>query len=74
MVWGGKDDEEGGGPRPWREPLAWLGCLAAVIMPTVMLAGVFQLGGRAVSPLFTPTLLVGLFTILVLLVRPWTFR
>lgn len=74
MAWGGKDDDEDLGPRPWREPLAWLGCLVAVVMPTVMLTGLFQLGGRAVAPFFTPLLFLGLFTSLVLLVRPWTFR
>ena len=74
MVWGGKDEEERDGPRRRREPLAWLGCLAAVIVPTAMLTGLFQLDGREVSPLFVPALLIGLFTIMVLLVRPWTFR
>ncbi len=74
MAWGGKDEEEDVGPRWWREPVAWLGCLAAVVMPTAMLTGLFQLGGRSVSPLFTPLLFLGLFTSMVLLVRPWTHR
>ena len=74
MVWGGKDEEEDEGPRPWREPVAWLGCPAAVVMPTVMLTGLFQLGGRPVSPLFAPLLFIGLFTSMVLLVQPWTHR
>jgi nicotinamide riboside transporter PnuC len=74
MLWGGKDEQEDAGARPWREPLAWLGCLAAVVMPTLMLTGLFQVGGRSVSPLFTPLLFIGLFTSMVLLVRPWTFR
>lgn len=74
MAWGGKDDEEHAGSRRWREPLAWLGCLGAVVMPTAILTSLFQLGGRSVSPLFTPLLFIGLFTSMVLLVRPWTYR
>ncbi len=72
MGWG--DDEEPGGPRPWREPLAWLACLLAAVMPTAVLTTLIQALEASVSPLFVPLLYVGVFTIMVLIARPWTLR
>ena len=73
MAWGGKNDDDSG-PKPWRETMAWLGCLFAAVMPTLVLTTLARTGDHAVSPVFTPALLIGVFTVMVLIVRPWTLR
>lgn len=42
-------------------------------MPTVVLASLAG-GGRDGWPGFVPALYIGLFTVMVLIVRPWTMR
>ncbi|MBO9546990.1 hypothetical protein [Caulobacter sp.] len=71
---GWHDDNEPAGPRPWREPIAWLGCLLTAVMPTLVLTTIVQHLEAALSPMFAPALFVGLFTVMVLIVRPWTMR
>jgi hypothetical protein len=71
---GWRDEEERAGSRPWHEPVAWLGCGLAVIMPTAVVASLVEAGDGGLSPLFIPALFIGLFTLMVLIVRPWTFR
>jgi hypothetical protein len=41
-------------------------------MPTIVLASLA--GGRDSWPGFVPTLYIGLFTVMMLIVRPWTLR
>ncbi|NQE65341.1 hypothetical protein [Caulobacter sp. RHG1] len=74
MGWHHDEEETKAGSRPWRELVAWLGCLLAVVMPTAALSTLVQAVDRDISPLFGPALFVGLFTVMVLIVRPWTFR
>jgi len=71
---GGYDGEEEPGPRRWREPVAWLGCLLAAVMPTAVLATIAQTWDAAISPLFVPALYIGIFTLMVLIIRPWSLR
>ncbi|WP_299013837.1 hypothetical protein [uncultured Caulobacter sp.] len=43
-------------------------------MPTAVLTTLIQALEASVSPLFVPLLYVGVFTIMVLIARPWTLR
>lgn len=70
---GWNDEEEEAAPPRWREPIGWIGCLLAAVMPTVVLASLAG-GGRDGWPGFVPALYIGLFTVMVLVVRPWTMR
>lgn len=69
-----QDDEKPAGPSRLTEPLAWIGCLVAAILPTAMLASFVQSLDRAAWPLFTPLACLGVFTIMVLALQPWTHR
>jgi hypothetical protein len=71
---GSKDDEDAPTPRRWGEPIGWVGCLLAAVMPTAVLGTVVQAFDRSAFPAFTPLLFIGLFTMLVLIVRPWMMR
>lgn len=71
---GWHDEEDETAPRRWSEPVAWIGCLLAAVMPTAVLASIAQAGDRTIWPVFTPALYVGVFTVMVLIVRPWTIR
>jgi len=71
---GSNDDEDAPTPRRWGEPIGWVGCLLAAVMPTAVLSTVVQALERSAFPAFTPLLFIGLFTMLVLIVRPWTMR
>lgn len=71
------DREDGGRPRRagvWREPVAWLACLLAAVMPTAVVSTIVQTLGERPWPVFVPALYIGLFTLMVLVVRPWTLR
>jgi hypothetical protein len=68
------DDEDTPARRRWGEPIGWAGCLLAAVMPTAVLSTVVQALERSMFPAFTPLLFIGLFTMLVLIVRPWTMR
>ncbi|WP_297515886.1 hypothetical protein [uncultured Caulobacter sp.] len=68
------DEEDTPAPRRWSEPIGWVGCLLAAVMPTAVLSTVVQAFERSMCPAFTPLLFIGLFTMLVLIVRPWTMR
>lgn len=74
MGWHDDDDEEHASSHRFPEPLAWIGCLLAAVMPTAVLASIAQSLDRAVWPAFIPLLYVGVFTVFVLLVRPWALR
>lgn len=71
---GSNDDEDTPTPRRLGESIAWVGCLLAAVMPTAVLSTVVQSLERSVLPAFTPLLFIGLFTMLVVIVRPWTMR
>lgn len=78
MAWGDDEDQhargEPGRPGPWSEPLAWLGCLVAAVVPTAMVTALVRVFEPAPWSPFAPLLYVALFTLMVLAVRPWTFR
>ena len=57
-----------------REWGSWVGCLLAVVMPTAVLASLVQMIEPNTAPWFVPGLYIGLFTLMVLAVRPWTMR
>lgn len=62
-------------PRPaWREWRGWAGCLLAAVLPTAVLASLVQRIEGQTNPVFVPALFIGLFTLMVLAVRPWTLR
>lgn len=65
----GQDDE-----RPllgeWR---GWAACLAGAVMPTLLLASIAAAFEKT-SPAFIPALFIGLFTLAVIVIRPWTIR
>lgn len=67
------DDDDGRRQRAV-EPLAWIGCLVVAIAPTAMVASCAQSLDRTDWSLFAPLLYLGVFTLMVLAVRPWTFR
>lgn len=71
---GSNDDEEAPTPRSWGEPIGWVGYLLAAVMPTAVLSTAVQALERSAFPAFTPLLFIGLFTMLFLIVRPWTMR
>jgi len=71
---GWHDDEEQAAPRRLSEPVAWIGCLLAAAMPTAVLASLAQAWDHAIWPVFTPLLYIGMFTVMVLIVRPWSMR
>lgn len=67
-------DDDPPKPRRWVEPIGWIGCLLGAVMPTAVLSSVVQALERSLFPAFIPLLFVGLFTMLVLIVRPWTLQ
>lgn len=69
-----RDEEEANSAKPFPEPLAWIGCLLAAIMPTAVLSTIALRIDRSVWPPFGMLLYVGVFTVMVLIVRPWTMR
>lgn len=75
MAWGGKgdDEDEAAGPalREWH---LWAACLIGSVMPTAVLITIAQWGDGQTAPVFMPALYIGVFTIAVLLLRPWQFR
>jgi hypothetical protein len=58
----------------WREWQGWLGCVLASVMPTAVLASIVQMIEGQTAPIFVPALFIGLFTLMVLTIRPWTMR
>gem|GEM_PF-2413248 len=68
------DEPEPRAKARWGEPIAWLGCLMAAVLPTAVLTSFVQAVDRAVWPGFTPLIYVGVFTVMVLLIRPWSLR
>lgn len=53
---------------------AWAACLVAPAMPAMVLVGLAQWLDGQIWPLFPLVLYIGLFTVMVLLIRPWTVR
>lgn len=68
------DELEPGGKGRWGEPIAWIGCLMAAVLPTAVLTSLVQAVDRAVWRGFAPLIYVGMFTLMVLLIRPWSLR
>lgn len=56
------------------EAFAWAGCLLAAVMPTAVLASIAQSLDRAKWALFAPLLYILVFTLMVIVIRPWTHR
>jgi hypothetical protein len=69
-----RDEDEETPPACLPEPVVWFGCLIGAVMPTVVIASIAQAVDRTAWPAFVPLLYIGVFTVAVLLVRPWTFR
>lgn len=67
-------DEDGPGARRRLEAAGWFGCLLAAAPPTAMLAALAQRFDEAPFAGFAPTLYIGLFTVMVLVMRHWTLR
>ena len=70
---GSGDDGEPRGRRGG-EIVGWLVCLAGAVLPTALLAQIAERFDKHLFAGFTPALYLGLFTVLVLVVRPWTLR
>ncbi|PVM83401.1 hypothetical protein [Caulobacter endophyticus] len=72
MAWGGRhhDDDE---PQALQEWQAWVVCLLGAVMPTSVLATIVDWIEGQTAPAFVPALYIGVFTIAVLLMRPWRF-
>lgn len=69
------DDHEDDEPSlVWREWRGWAACLLAAVAPTAVLASIVQKIEGQTAPAFVPALFIGLFTLMVLAVRPWTLR
>lgn len=68
-----EDDREREPPR-LREWEGWAACLIGAGMPTVVLTSIVPAIEGKTAPAFAPALYIGVFTVGVLLVRPWTFR
>lgn len=68
------EDEDKRPPPRFREWEGWVVCLLAAGMPTVVLTSIVQALEGKTAPAFVPALYIGIFTVGVLLVRPWTFR
>ena len=68
------EDDKGQRVPVWREGLVWAGCIAAAVMPTAILLAVVQAFEGQSEPWFAPGLFIGVFTLMVLAVRPWTWR
>lgn len=71
---GWHDDEDEAATGWWTEPVAWAICLVVAVMPTAVLGTLAQIWDRAAWPLFAPLLYIGMFTLMVTIVRPWTLR
>lgn len=77
MVWGGKGDDDDDAEEsraPFVEWEVWAACLVGAVMPAVTVTMFVQLFEGKTEPYFFPGLYLGLSTILVLIIRPWTFR
>lgn len=76
MAWGGKDENGDPGKPGLRlaEWQMWAACLMAAAMPTVVVTSIIQVVEGKTAPAFVPALYIGLFTIMVLIVRPWSDR
>lgn len=75
MAWGGRDDDEDGAGHPrLREWHLWPACVLGSVTPTAVLTTVAQWVEGQSAPAFVPALYIGVFTIAVLIVRPWTVR
>jgi len=55
----------------WR---GWAACLLGAVMPTAAVTCLAQMIEGATAPWFGPGLFIGLFTLMVLTLRPWTLR
>lgn len=69
----GDEHEPRAGAR-WGEPIGWIGCLMAAVLPTAILTRLAQSADGRVWPGFAPVAYVGVFTVMVLLIRPWSLR
>lgn len=69
-----QDDDEPAAPSRLTEPVAWIGCLLAAVVPTAMLASIAQSLDRSIWPPFVPLLFILIFTLMVVVIRPWTQR
>ncbi|AZS21710.1 MULTISPECIES: hypothetical protein [unclassified Caulobacter] len=67
------DDEPRQRPR-FYEWEGWAVCLVGAVMPTVVLTSLVQMIEGKTEPWFLPGLFIGLFTLAVLAIRPWTMR
>lgn len=68
------EDDERVRPSAWRGWEMWIACVLAAIMPTAVLATVVQWVDGKAATLFVPALFLGLVAVMVLAMRPWTFR
>jgi hypothetical protein len=71
-----ESDKDTGPPKPtrWGESIGWVGCLLGAVMPTAVLSSVVRALEPSLFPAFIPLLFIGLFTMMVLIVRPWALR
>ena len=75
MAWGGKGDQEDETGKPTlREWHLWAACLLGSVMPTAVLTTIVQWVEGQTAPAFVPALYIGVFTIAVLILRPWSVR
>ena len=74
MGWREEDEEAGRWPAWGGEAAMWLGCLLAAVMPTALGLMAWRVFVGAVTPLAAWTTYVGVFTLMVLAIKPWTIR
>ena len=68
------DENDNAERRAWGEWEGWAACVLAAVMPTAILASLVQrIEGKA-EPWFVPGLFIGLFSLMVLALRPWSLR
>lgn len=61
-------------PIEFREWEGWAACLLGAVMPTAVLTSLIHMIEGQTAPWFAPGLFIGLFTLMVLVMRPWTLR
>lgn len=68
------EDDDKAERRAWSEWEGWAACVLAAVMPTAILASLVQRIEGKTEPWFVPGLFIGLFSLMVLALRPWSLR
>lgn len=68
------EDNDKAERRAWGEWEGWVACVLAAVIPTAILASLVQRIEGKTEPWFVPGLFIGLFSLMVLALRPWSLR